>query len=249
MTGTYDVPALQRAQAVLEAVAASPVPVRAAQLAATTGIPRSTVYLLLESLARRRWVERRGEGYVIGLALFDLGSGYLRQDGLLDAFRPAAAAFVQRHHEAVRMAMLDGNEVIYLAREDARGAARLVSDVGSRRPAHCTALGKALLASFSDRQARELLPPVLPRLTPRTVTDVDAVIGSLQQIRQDGFACDSEEVSKGLCCFGAYVGRTRSGRRIAVSTSTPADRLDARRSRELGMAISRLARQIAVGVA
>ncbi|RYY87420.1 MAG: IclR family transcriptional regulator, partial [Comamonadaceae bacterium] len=117
-----------------------------------------------------------------------------------------------------------------------------------RRPAHCTALGKALLASLSDRQARSLLPPVLARLTPRTVTDVDAVIGSLQQVRRDGFARDAEEVSPGLHCFGAYVGVTRSGRRIAVSTSTSAQ-ADATRSRALASAITQLARQIAVEVA
>ena len=66
--------------------------------------------------------------------------------------------------------MLDGTEVVYIAREDSHRPVRLVSDLGSRLPAHCCALGKALLASLSDDALLAVLPDRLQAVTPRTVT-------------------------------------------------------------------------------
>ncbi len=244
----YDVPALGRADLVLDLIVSSPQPLRAADVCKGTGLPKSTVHVLIEALLRQRWIERSGDGYAVGPRLFELGSGYLRGDRLIDAFRASATSFVEQNNEVVRMAVLDGAEVMYIAREDAHQPARLVSDVGSRRPAHCTALGRALLASYADDEVRQILPRALEPLTPRTITDIDRLLALLGQARATGWATEAGEVSNGLTCFAAYVGQL-AGRRIAVSTSAPLDRLDGRRERKLGMGISRVATQIAVRVA
>jgi DNA-binding IclR family transcriptional regulator len=244
----YEVPALRRADLILQRLSEVRAPVRPAELIEATGLARSTLYLLLESLERRRWIERRDDGYVIGVRLFEHGSGYLRHDGLQEAFRTAAGAFVARHNEAVQMAVLDGAEVVYVAREDANRPVRLVSDPGMRLPAHCSALGKAMLASLDDADVVALLPQSLAALTERSITRLPQLLKTLAQVRATGVALDVEEASAGLHCLAAYVGLTAMGRRVAVSTSVPVERMNGRREKLLANGIAQLARQIGVRV-
>jgi DNA-binding IclR family transcriptional regulator len=218
--------------------------VRAAALVEATGLSRSTLYLLLDSLERRKWIEKHHDGYIIGVKLFELGSAYVRHDGLQSAFRACAAAFVAAHNEVVQLAVLDGAEVVYLAREDARHGVRLVSDLGSRLPAHCCALGKALLASLTDEAIGALLPERLEALTARTITQRAQLIRECAGIRKSGLASDHEEVTAGLICMAAYVGVTPSGRRVAISTSVPRERIDARREKQIATGIAQLAAHI-----
>jgi DNA-binding IclR family transcriptional regulator len=249
MTDDYEVPALRRTGDILQRLATSAAPVQAAELLETTGISKSTLYLLLDSLERRKWIERRSDGYIIGVRLFEIGSAYLRHDGLQEAFRAEAAGFVDLHNEVAQMAVLEGAEVVYVAREDARRPVRLVSDLGTRLPAHCCALGKALLSSLDDTQVAALLPAELTALTPRTITRRPQLLKALAQVRRTGIAQDDEEVAAGLRCFAAYVGRTALGRRVAVSTSVPVDRLTPQRERQIVVSVVELARKVGTRMA
>lgn len=249
MPDRYDVPALSRTADILQCLAGSRGPVDAATLLARTGISKSTLYLLLESLQRKQWIERREGGYIVGVRLFELGSAYLRHDTLQDAFRAEAAGFVAVHNEVVQMAVLDAADAVYIAREDANRPVRLVSEIGMRLPAHCCALGKALLASLGDAEVAALMPRQLARLTPRSIDGMPRLLAELDGVRREGIARDEEEVSAGLHCFAAYIGETIAGRRVAVSTSVPVDRLDARRRATIAGAVGRLARKIAVRIA
>jgi DNA-binding IclR family transcriptional regulator len=219
--------------------------VRASTLLQETGLSRSTLYLLLDALESRHWVEKRGDGYIVGVKLFELGSAYVRHDGLQAAFRDEASAYVAAHNEVVQLAVLDGAEVVYIAREDAQRPVRLVSDLGSRLPAHCCALGKALLSSLPDQDVVSLLPDRLAAMTPKTTTRRSALLRELAGIRACGLATEREEVSIGLACFAAYIGVTPLGKRVAVSTSVPLGRLDARREKQIATAIARVASRIA----
>jgi DNA-binding IclR family transcriptional regulator len=140
--------------------------------------------------------------------------------------------------------VLQGAEVVYLAREDAHRPVRLVSDMGTRLPAHACALGKVLLAQLSDAAVLQLLPATLVAITDRTITRHEALLADLAAVRQSGLALDQEEVAAGLNCFAVYVGETSTGRRIAVSTSIPTDRLDPEREKAIVQAIVRVAGQI-----
>ncbi len=249
MPADYDVPAIRRTHDILRLLASRQAPVKAAELAAACRLPKSTLYLLLDCLEQRRWIERQdGGGYIVGLELMALGSAYLRHDGLQAAFQQAAGAFVARSNEVVQLAALDGFDVVYLAREDARRPVRLVSDLGLRLPAHACALGKALLASLPAEDLAARLPAALPRVTDRTITDPAALHRELDAARQSGLAQDQEEVATGLVCYAAYVGVTPLGKRIAVSTSIPTDRLDDAHRREAMEGIRRVARDIALRV-
>lgn len=240
----YDVPALRRAEDLLRHIAESHRPAKASELLLATGLSKSTMYLLLESLERRRWIERRNGGYIIGLRLFELGNTYLRHDGLQDTFRTLASQFVSQHNEVVQMAVLDAGEVVYIAREDPQRPVRLISDIGTRLPAHCSALGKALLASLDNEAVIALLPATLVPLTERSITSLPELLAALAQVRTAGLATDIEEVAAGLHCFAAYIGTTFTGRRIAVSTSVPIDRIDKHRETQLAVGIVQLAQRL-----
>ncbi|KRC73279.1 HTH-type transcriptional repressor AllR [compost metagenome] len=248
MANDYDVPAIRRTHDILRVLANRRAPVKAAELAQACQLAKSTLYLLLDCLEQRRWIERRDGGYIVGLELMALGFAYLRQDGLQAAFQQTASAFVARSNEVVQLAVLDGFDVVYLAREDARRPVRLVSDLGLRLPAHACALGKALLASLSPDELHACLPAALPRVTDRTIADMAALNRELDDVRRSGLAQDLEEVATGLVCYAAYVGVTALGKRVAVSTSIPTDRLDDARRLELQEGIRRVARDLALRV-
>ncbi|VFR20747.1 Transcriptional regulator, IclR family [plant metagenome] len=242
------VPAIDRADVILKLLAASHVPVRTTELAQQCGLAKSTLYLLLDSLEQRRWIEKSGGGYIIGVGLYVLGAAYVRHDGLQNAFRIAAADYVSEHNEVIQLATLQGSEVVYLAREDARRPVRLVSDIGTRLPAHACALGKILLAQLSDDEVRRVLPDTLVSITERTLTKPAELLRDLADVRKSGLGRDLEEVAAGLNCFAVYVGETSMGRPIAVSSSIPIDRIDKRREKAIVQSLVKVAAQIAARV-
>ncbi len=244
MKDEYDVPALKRAHDVLSILSTSLRPVKAPVLAEMTGMSRSTLYLLLDALERRKWIERRVDGYIIGLTLFEFGNAYVRHDSLLAAFRRESAAFVLRHNEVVQLAVLDGAHVVYIAREDAPRPVRLVSDLGSRLPAHCCALGKALLAGLDDETVTSLLPARLEGLTEHTQTLRSKLLIELDAIRRTGIATEREEAVLGLMCFAAFVGITPLGKRVAVSCSAPLGRLSAKLEKQIRVGVVTMAQRI-----
>jgi DNA-binding IclR family transcriptional regulator len=219
--------------------------VRPVELARLTGLPKSTLYLLLDSLRQRHWIEQKDDGYVVGIGLHVLGASYLRQEGLQNTFRAIAAQFVGEHNEVVQLAALDGADVVYLAREDARRPVRLVSDIGMRLPAHACALGKVLLAQFSEHDITRLLPARLLPVTDRTLIKRDLLLRELDEVRNTGLGRDRQEVAIGLVCFAVYAGETPLGKKIAVSTSIPTDRLDGQREKCIIQGIVKIAGQIA----
>lgn len=243
------VPALDRADIVLQLLASSKEPMRTVELVQRTGLAKSTLYLLLASLEQRRWIEKKSGGYVIGIGLYMLGCAYVHFDDLQSTFRATAADFVMQHNEVVQLAVLQGSDVVYLAREDAHRPVRLVSDIGTRLPAHACALGKALLAQLSDEEVVQLLPDTLQAITDHTITRHEVLCDGLAEIRRTGLARDVEEVAVGLICFAVYVGETPMGRRIAVSTSIPAGRLNKKREKDIIQAIVRVAQQLRLRLA
>ncbi|CAB3691661.1 IclR family transcriptional regulator [Achromobacter pestifer] len=245
MATEYDVPAIRRTHEILRVLASRRTPVKAAELAQACKLAKSTLYLLLDCLEQRRWIERKDGGYIVGIELMALGFTYLRHDGLQAAFHDAASDFVARCNEVVQLAVLDGFDVVYLAREDARRPVRLVSDLGMRLPAHACALGKVLLASLEPDALAACIPPALPRVTDRTLATPEALFHELAQVRQTGLGQDLEEMATGLVCYAAYVGVTPLGKRVAVSTSIPTDRLDDAHRRDIMASIRLVAQTIA----
>lgn len=242
------VPALSRGLDVLELfleqeTLAAPEVVRALDL------PRTTVHELLSTLAARGWlvtVDGDVSRYRLGVRAFELGNVYLRSLDIAQSARRVAAELADTTGETVHVGVLDEDQVVYIAKVDSIHPVRLVSSVGGRLPAHCTAIGKALLSGASDAQLDELFPmgKELIALTPRSIRDPVKLRTELRRVRKQGVAHEVRESNPEAACVAAAV-RDSSGRVVAaMSISVPTSRWGAARRRELGALVVDAASQL-----
>jgi DNA-binding IclR family transcriptional regulator len=215
-----------RALDVLEAIAGGPSTL--AELSRLLDIPKSSLHGLMRTLTDRGWVTPvdGGTRFRLGLRALQVGTRFVADDDLVGLVAPSLDRLAAATGETVQQARLDGNRIVYLAKRDTAHQVRIISSIGSRLPAHATALGKALLASREDDEVTALLDPPLPALTSRTLTDVDALLDELARTRDRGYSVDDGEAAEGLRCFAVAVP---SGRGVlptdAVSVSVPAFRI------------------------
>lgn len=231
-----------RALDVLEAMAAGPATL--SELSRRLDIPKSSLHGLLRTLADRGWVEpsEGGTRFRLGLRALQVGARYIAEDEVVARVAPVLDRLAADTDETVQQARLDGDEVVYLAKRDSAHPVRLMSSIGSRLPAHATALGKALLAARDDQPLRDVLAPPLRALTPKTITTWEQLRAELQVTRDRGYAVDDGETADGLRCFAVTV--PPEGRREgsgpptdAISVSVPVFRLDEAREKAVVTAL------------
>jgi DNA-binding IclR family transcriptional regulator len=219
-----EVPAVVRALDILELFLDRP-QLSAREVIERLDLPRTTVHELLVTLVARSYlipVPGQPVRYRLGMPLFQLGAAFAGQLDLvgeaLSVTRDVAAAC----NEAVHVAVLDGDAVIYLVKVDSTHPVRMVSGVGRRLPAHCTAVGKILLADL-DRATLDavLAKGALPGMTPDSITDPERLRAHLEDVRAEGVAVDIGESDSAMRCVAAAV-RDHSGATIAaMSVSAP----------------------------
>ena len=212
------VPAAERTLAVLRELARHPRPVGAAALARDLDLPRSTVYHLLAVLEREGFVvhlpeERR---YGLGVAAFEIGSAYLRHDGIERLARPLLRVLADEVGGTAHLGVLDGRDVLYLGKEQGAEPAVLVTEIGVRLPAHLTASGRALLAHDPPAQltARFGGLRVLGDRTGRGPTSPSALRRVLRAELARGWSDEDGEVSAGVSSVAA-AAFDHAGRAVA----------------------------------
>lgn len=238
--GTHQpVKSAERTLDVLEAIAAGPATFP--ELSRRLGIPRSSLHGLARTLAERGWVEAvdGGARLRLGLRALQVGIRFVAEDELVAAVASSLDRLAATTGETVQQARLDGDQIVYLAKRDTAHQVRIISSIGTRLPAHATALGKALLAARDDEAVHGLLGPSLAALTPRTLVDPAALVADLAAARERGYAVDDEEAAEGLRCFAVVVpdGRDGSAATDAISVSVPTFRLDHAREDRLVAAL------------
>jgi DNA-binding IclR family transcriptional regulator len=178
--------------------------------------------------------------------LFELGSAYIASTDLVSDGWEIVRATARACNETVHLAVLDGTDVLYVAKEESTNAIRMVSAVGKRFPAYATGVGKILLANFSGTDLQRHLPTTnpLPTITANTITDVTLLRRSIDEARARGFAIDIEESTVGLCCVAAPV-YDASGQIVAgMSVSVPSMRFTPDRQKELLALITQQANKL-----
>lgn len=175
-----------------------------AQLVRRTGLPRSSAHRMLERLVQLRWLRRSGRDYELGMRLVELGSLAVHQDRLHEAAIPKLHELHAATGLVVHLAVLDGPDVVYMEKVGNRMAAAIPSRVGGRRPAHCTALGKAMLA-FAD-EGSTLEADLVPRQTKYSISAQAQLRSELLKVRSHGIAFDREESLPGFGCVAAPIG-------------------------------------------
>jgi DNA-binding IclR family transcriptional regulator len=203
------VPAATKAMRVLKFLASQPDPVPLDRIMRACNLPRSTAYHLMTAMAEEGFVthlsdERR---YGLGVAAFEVGSGYSRQAPLQRLARRHLATLCDRTGESAHLAVPHGRDVLYVIEERAPGRPPLVTEVGVRLPAHLTASGRAILAALPTAQVRALYPDRQSFIQRHGVgpTSLSALRVILAETRQRGLATEDGEVTPGLASIGAAV--------------------------------------------
>ncbi|RNL85713.1 IclR family transcriptional regulator [Halostreptopolyspora alba] len=231
-------PALIRSLDILELFTDGRESVSAPEIVRELDLPRTSVHELLHTLSDRGYLRPHPDvpgRYQLGLQLFRLGSAYAEQLDVAKLGQQVAQELVARCNETAHVAVLEGDHVVYIAKVDSSRAVRMVSTLGGRVPAHCTALGKALLSALSEGELRERLGDgPLPAMTPNSITDVPRLLDELAGIRESGIAVEVCESNPDVCCTAAPV-RDRTGATVAgVSVSVPLHRWSERLRTDLG---------------
>jgi DNA-binding IclR family transcriptional regulator len=221
------VPAATRVLKVLRFLASQADPVTLHAIASAVGLPRSTAYHLLTVMAEEGFVVhlREEHRYGLGVAAFEVGSGYARQEPLQRIARRPLAALVDAVGQSAHLAVLHGRDVLYVVEERAPGRPPLVSDVGVRLPAHLTASGRAILAALSPSQVRALYPDRAAFVDRHGAgpSSPAALRSLLTETRQRGYAVEDGEVTPGFSSVAAVV-RDHTGHPVAgVAVTFPHD--------------------------
>lgn len=216
------------------------------EVAAALAIPKSGAHALLRTLAAEGLLQRTPNGrYRLGWSLFELSQTLLDSSALLRVARPVMERLVAGWGETTHLAVLVDGQVLYVEKLQGDRALEIVlSGVGKRLPAHCSGVGKVLLAHQPWETVLQIVQRTgLVSFTPNTIRTVEQLREELERVRQQGFAYDQEEVMVGLCCAAAPI-YDESGQVIAaMSLSVPAYRFYPNRQR-LTTAIVDAARRV-----
>ncbi|GAB2588899.1 allantoin degradation transcriptional regulator AllR [Streptomyces capparidis] len=217
------VQSLDRAFDLLERMADAGGEIGLSDLAARSGLPLPTIHRLVRTLVARGYVRQQpSRRYALGPRLIRLGEGAARLLGTWA--RPHLAELVEATGETANMALLDGDEVVYVAQVPSRHSVRMFTEVGRRVLPHSTGVGKALLAGLPPQRARALLERTgMPAETAHTITDPDEFLRVLAAVRERGWAVDDNEQEIGVRCLAAAVPDSPTA--AAVSVSGPSGRL------------------------
>ncbi|MGZ5706435.1 MAG: IclR family transcriptional regulator [Usitatibacter sp.] len=196
-------------------------------LAARLGLAKSTVHRLATTLVEYDILEQNRETgkYRLGLALFELGTMVRRKMDTNSGAQEQIHALAEATGETVQLAILDHLSVLYIRIRESRQAVRMSSGLGSRAPAHCTSVGKALIAYQPPEVIQQIIDNGLKRYTENTIVDGEKLRAELATIRQKGYAIDDEEIEVGLRCIAAPI-RDHSGQvTAAISVASPVQRM------------------------
>jgi DNA-binding IclR family transcriptional regulator len=235
------VQSLDRALSILDVLRFSDHALALGEVAARAGLPKSTTHRLLATLERRGFAARDTE-----TGAYRLGLKHVTPVGAGPEIRSVLRDLARRSGETANLGALVGHEVLYVDRADSPQALRWQLGVGSRVPVHCSALGKAILASFPPPEDGQHLPRRLRQITPNTITDRAGLLAELEAVRARGYALDEEEFMQGVRCVAVSVLATSGHEvRAALSLAGPAFRLTRRRAVSQVGALRRAAATVA----
>ncbi|MGP4052541.1 IclR family transcriptional regulator [Streptomyces sp. 2A115] len=217
------VQSLERAFDLLERMADAGGEVGLSELSASSGLPLPTIHRLMRTLVSCGYVRQQtNRRYALGPRLIRLGESASRLLGTWA--RPYLARLVEETGETANMALLDGDEIVYVAQVPSKHSMRMFTEVGRRVLPHSTGVGKALLAGVPADEVRALLSRTgMPAATDKTITRPEDFLTALEEVRRAGYAVDDSEQEVGVRCLAVSVPNSPTA--AAISISGPAGRV------------------------
>lgn len=193
------------------------------EVAALSGLDRATARRCLLTLAHLGYADYDGKFFTLTPRVLRLGTACLATMPLPHLVQPQLDRLAAQLGESSSVSILDGADIVYVARAAQKKVMSIALMPGSRLPAHCTSMGRVLLAALPESDARALLVAApLPARTPRTLTDPEAIMTELAQVRHQGYALIDQEVELGLRSIAVPLSNARGTVVAAVNVGVPA---------------------------
>jgi len=206
------------------------------EISEKTGFPPPTAHRLVSTLVGRHYLEKdpATKGYSLSLKFLELGSLVQHGFDLVRIARPHLELMVAETKESASLVVRDGDEAVYLDHVQDQHMLQLFTRVGARVPLYSTGGGKVLLAGMADAEIASYLKRCTrTRHTARTLTDAGALMKTLAQVRQKGFAVDDEEMETGIRCVAVPVYRHDGSVAASLSVTGATVRIPRERIEEL----------------
>jgi IclR family transcriptional regulator, pca regulon regulatory protein len=197
------------------------------EIAQSTELSRASIRRILLTLELLGYVERSRQVFRLKTQVLRLGFSFLSSSSVVEAARPVLERITEVLHESSSMSMLDGGEIVYVARSAASRVLTAGLSVGSRLPAYCTSMGRALLAALPDTELDAYFHKLKPKAyTPRTIVKLPQLRKAILEVRKQGYAIVDEELEAGLRSIAVPV-YTRGNRVVAaINVGTHVSRVD-----------------------
>ena len=222
--------AVERALAMLEAVAQEPEGLSNAEISRKLQIPKSSASYILRTLETQGYLNRNSETgrYRVGLKILSLSRGALSGIDVREVALPIMRHLMEKTKLTCHLAILDGPDAVYIEKVEPEGFIRMDTWVGRRMRVHATSVGKALAAHIPQEKLEKILfERGMEKRTSKTITTVPKLLKELERVRAQGYAVDDEENNMGARCVGAPVFNQRGEIEAAVGLSGTTNQVNA----------------------
>jgi IclR family transcriptional regulator, acetate operon repressor len=245
------VQSVDRALSIIETLAEDDEGYRLSDLAIRTGLSTSTVHRLLTTLESRRFVQfdPTVSKWHVGARSFTVGATFARRRNFTAQAIPYLRKLRDLTRETANLAVVDDEFIVVLTRMESREIMRSLTKVGGRVAMVASGVGKAVLATYSDKDVSAIIRHHgMPRLTEKTITRPSDLFRELERVRRQGYAIDDEEACMGLRCIAAVVYNDCSEPLAAISVSGMTSRLTDDRLAALGQTVREVAAELTIAL-
>jgi DNA-binding IclR family transcriptional regulator len=222
--------AVERALAILEAVAQEPEGLSNADLSRTLKIPKSSASYILRTLEKQAYLNRDAATgkYRVGLKILSLSRGALSGLDVREVALPIMRNLMEKTNLTCHLAILDGPEAVYIEKVEPQGFIKMDTWVGRRMRVHATSVGKALVAYIAQERLEKILADRgMEKRTAKTITTPARLLKDLEKVRTQGYAIDDEENNLGARCLGAPVFNQHGGIEASLGLSGTTNQVNA----------------------
>jgi len=253
MTVSSDSPsvAVERALAMLEAVAQATDGLSNAEISRKLNIPKSSASYILRTLENQGYLTRDTESgkYRVGLKILSLSRGALGGCDVRGVALPIMRHLTHQTGLTCHLAVLDGPEAVYIEKVEPEGFIRMDTWVGRRMRVHATSVGKAIVAYIPLEQLEEILRKSgMEKRTPKTITTQPRLLKELEKVRAQGYAVDDEENNLGARCVGAPIFDERGSIEASLGLSGTTQQVSPQTMPRILEALKDAARHISMGM-
>lgn len=202
--------------AVLTAFDATKPSLTISEAAVVTGLTRASARRILLTLSSLGFVRQTGSAFELTPRALSIGNSYLASSGLGDVVSARISELSSEIHESISAAVLDGNEIVYIARSAPSKIMQVRISIGTRFPAAVTSMGRVLLAGLDDSEIRRVLASSpIASLTAKTKTDAGEIYDEVMRVRAQGYALVNQELEIGLKSLAVPI-KDRTGKTLAA---------------------------------